>query len=404
MPTIKTQDYPVAELRTYYKNPNVGNVEEIAKSLRANGQYRAIVVNKGTHTGRPMEVLAGNHTLKAARDLGWDTITAHLLDVDEDQATRIVLADNRTAELGEIDPEILLEIAATLDDLEGTGYTDEDLDALLPDEPVVLSGDPDELPEKVPARTKLGDVWELGPHRVVCGDSTDPAVVSRLVAAGGGAEPDIMWTDPPYGVEYVGKTADALTIQNDGAGGLEMLLAGAFSVAYEALRPGAPIYVAHADTGRVIFESALLEAGFLVRQNLVWVKNTIVMGRSDYHYKHEPILYGFKPAPAGSGRLGRGGDQWHGDDAQATVFEVDKPPANRLHPTMKPIELIERMLGNSAGRGAVVLDLFGGSGSTLLAAHKLGMRALLVELDPHYVDVIVTRWEEATGGTAKLVA
>lgn len=396
---IETQDVPLKDLHLFHKNPRVGNVAEIAKSLRVNGQYRAIVVNRGTHTGRPMEVLAGNHTLKAARELGWESISAHLLDVDEDQATRIVLADNRTAELGDMDADVLLEIARGLDDLDGTGYTDEDLDALVPDEPVELAGDEDALPETVEPRSKPGDVWLLGEHRVVCGDSTDHEVVAILMDGG---HADVMWVDPPYGVDYVGKTKDALTIENDGAAGLSSLLSGIFASAFQALREGAPIYVAHADTERITFESELLSAGFTVRQNLIWAKNTIVMGRSDYHYKHEPILYGFKPAGDGYGRLGRGGDHWFGDDAQSTVFEVEKPPANRLHPTMKPVRLIEAMLQNSAHKGDVVLDLCGGSGSTLLAAEKLRMKARLAELDPRFVDVIVARWEEATGNRAEL--
>lgn len=396
---IETREIAVKDLHTFYKNPNVGNVGEIAKSLKVNGQYRAIVVNMGTHTGRPLEVLAGNHTLMAARELGWETITAHVLDVDEDQATRIVLADNRTAELGEIDPEVLLEIAGSLDDLEGTGYTDEDLEALVEEVPAELLGDEDAVPDDVEPRSEVGDVWVLGPHRVICGDSTDAEVVAELMDGG---QADAMWIDPPYGVDYVGKTKDALTIQNDGNAGLSTLLAGIFTSAFTAMRAGAPFYVAHADTERVTFESELEAAGFTVRQNLIWAKNTIVMGRSDYHYKHEPILYGFKPAGKGYGRMGRGGDHWFGDDAQSTVFEVEKPPANRQHPTMKPVRLIEEMLRNSAHKGDVVIDLCGGSGSTLLAAEKLGMKARLCELDPKFVDVIVARWEEATGRRAEL--
>lgn len=397
---LETRDVPVKDLRLFHSNPRIGDVAEIATSLRVNGQYRAIVVNRGTHTGRPMEVLAGNHTLKAARDLGWETINAHLLDVDEDQATRIVLADNRTAELGEIDTDILLEIAQGLDDLEGTGYTDEDIAALLPDEPIELLGDEDELPENPDPRSNTGDIWALGDHRVICGDSTDPAVVEALMD---GEQADVMWTDPPYGVSYEGKTSEKLTIQNDGSAGLAALLSGIFTQAADALRPGAPIYVAHADTERIVFESELESAGFDIRQNLIWAKNTIVMGRSDYHYKHEPILYGFKPAGEGYGRLGRGGDHWYGDDAQATVFEVEKPAANRLHPTMKPVRLVEEMLQNSAHKGDIVLDLCGGSGSTLLAAEKLRMKTRMCELDPSFVDVIIARWEEATGKKARLL-
>lgn len=432
-----TEEIPVKELRLYHKNPRIGNVEAIASSLRVNGQYRAIVVNKGTHTGRAMEVLAGNHTLKAARDLGWETITAHVLDVDEDQATRIVLADNRTAELGDMDYDILLEVMATLDDLDGTGYTNEDmvsdLDGL--DEPLLV-GD-DELPDEVEQRSQEGDVWQLGDHIVVCGNSKKPEAYKALL---GDDKADVVWTDPPYGVSYVGKTKDKLTIQNDGADQLEGLLTAAFPLVFNHCRPGAPIYVAHAEVERVAFEEAFIAAGFDFRQVLIWVKNAIVMGRSDYHYQHEPVLYGFKPAPKGSGRLGRGGDNWHGDDSASTIIEAaedvtamwagegedrvllvdpirlqeaveqvwdgstviyeDKPAASKEHPTMKPVGLVTQMLRNSATVGDIVLDVFGGSGTTLLAAEKMGLKARLIELDPRFVDVILGRWEEATGGTA----
>jgi DNA modification methylase len=205
-----------------------------------------------------------------------------------------------------------------------------------------------------------------------------------------------VWTDPPYGVDYVGKTQDALTIQNDSAGGgLFDLLAAAFGVVATVCRRGAPVYVAHADTERVCFESAMESAGLKVRQNLIWVKNVMVMGRSDYHYKHEPILYGF--VPADSGRLGRGGERWFGGNNQTTVFEVDRPARSAVHPTMKPVALVDAMLANSLPFGGVVLDPFAGSGSTLIAAHGRGGRCFSVELDPRYADVILRRFEAHTG-------
>ena len=225
----------------------------------------------------------------------------------------------------------------------------------------------------------------------------------------GGEAPVCVWTDPPYGVSYVGKTADALTIENDGRSDLEELLRGAFATLASVCAPGAAVYVAHADSARHVFESELTRAGVRVRQCLIWVKNSLVLGHSDYHYKHEPVLfgvteyieehdpvlYGFTP---GQGRLGRGGTHgWVGDNSQTTVFEVAKPPRNAEHPTMKPVALIEAMLVNSCPKGGLVLDLFGGSGSTLIAAHRLGMRAALVELDPRYADVICRRYQEHTG-------
>lgn len=408
---------PVESLRHYGKNPRHGDVELIAESLRINGQYRPVVVNSRTN-----EVLAGNHTLRAVKHLGWSEIAATFVDVDEDQAARIVLVDNRANDVATYDDTAL---AGLLDDLgagnlEGTGFSDGDLSALIAsiaDEPVALN-DPDDVPD-LPADDPVsqpGDIWELGPHRLLCGDSTDAGAVALMLA---GDVPDCVWTDPPYGVSYVGKTADALTIQNDGKVDLPELLLGAFSTLAAVCRPGAPVYVAHADTERIAFETAMLSAGLLVRQNLIWVKNTMVLGRSDYHYKHEPILEGEVPSDdedepghepvlygftgGASGRLGRGGARWEGDNKQTTVFEVPKPPRNAEHPTMKPTELVVRMLRNSCAAGGIVLDLFGGSGSTLIAAHSLRMHARLVELDPRYVDVICRRYQQHTGITPRRV-
>lgn len=395
----QTTRIPTTELATYHRNPRRGNLKAIADSLRTLGQYRPIVVNAGTHTGRPNEVVAGNHTLLAARELGWDHVDAVIIDVDDITAARIVAADNRTADLGHYDNAELLDLLSALPDLDGTGYDDHDLQELLQavtkaaGGPVALT-DPDaapDVPESDPV-TRPGDVWQLGPHRVMCGSATVLADVQHVLD---GEQATCVWTDPPYGIDYVGKTKDALTIANDGSAGLEQLLNDAFRVLVEVARPGAPVYVAHADSERVTFETCLRGAGVLVRQNLIWAKNVMVMGRADYHWKHEPILYGF--TPGGEGRLGRGGPNWYGDNAQTTVFAYDKPAANRQHPTMKPVALVQHMLTNSCPAGGIVLDLFGGSGSTLIAAHHMGAQARLVELDPRYVDVICRRWQEHTG-------
>lgn len=433
----------VGELHPYYRNPRRGNVAVIAESLAVNGQYRRIVVNRGTLTGRPQEVLAGNHTLQGARKVNWTHVGVEWVDVDEDGAARIVAIDNRANDLAEYDEEALVELLQSLDDLAGSGFLERDLAAMIAD----LDGDepaahtdvddaPPAVPEGGPTIAREGDLFQLGPHRVLCGDSTDAEAVAAALE---GERPDCVWTDPPYGVSYVGGTG--LTIMNDGKEGLPELLLGAFSTLVKVCRPGAPVYIAHADTERIAFETAAREVGMLVRQNLVWVKDSLVMGRSDYHWKHEPVLavetpddpdrteeldgtaasedpdrtrdlagdaleeglshepllYGFTPAGKGSGRLGRGGPWWFGDNKQTTVFQVPKPKANADHPTMKPVELVRAMLRNSCPQGGLVLDLFGGSGSTLIAAHHQRARAFLVELDPRYVDVICRRWQAHTG-------
>lgn len=393
---LDTQQVATKELAFFHKNPRHGDIDTIAESLKVNGQYRAIVVNRGTHTGRPMEVLAGNHTLKAALKLGWDTIAAHIIDIDDQQAARIVLADNRTSDLATNDDEDILDLLESLDTLEGTGYTDADLADMLDEltESEVLEEEEIPLVPLDPI-TVVGDIWHLGRHKVICGDATSANTFAMLL---GDKKADCVWTDPPYGVNYVGKTKNALTIQNDGKQGLSDLLNAAFKELFDATRAGAAIYVAHADSMRIAFETALTKAGFQFRQNLIWVKNTIVLGHSDYHYQHEPILYGCRPAQQSCGGFGRGrGIGWHGDNSQATVFEVDKPNRNSEHPTMKPPELIQQMIRNSTQRGETVLDCFGGSGSTLIAAHNEGRIAALIELDPAYVDVICRRYQRLTG-------
>lgn len=420
-----------SELSLYWKNPRVGNVDVIKSSLRAHGQYKPVLVNRGTHTGRENEVLAGNHTLKAIRDLAeeypederWQEVDVWEIDVDDDRATRIVIADNRTAELGHTDSAALTELLVELNDLDGTGYTDDDLDDLLDDvrPPEERTDKNDAPPAPKDPITQPGDVWQLGPHRLYCGDSTDPeAVVEKLMYDG---LADCIWTDPPYGVNYVGGTG--MTIQNDGPEGLEELLTGSMLAAAAAAKPGAPIYVAHAETKRMTFEGAMLNADMLVRQNLVWVKSSLVLGRLDYQARHEPILYGnTAEAPedevepeeegepgytdahdpvlygftaGGAGRLGRGGERWYGNNSQTSVFEFPKPSRSADHPTMKPVELVQAMLDNSCPRKGIVLDLFGGSGTTLIAAHHHGSYARMVELDPKYADVICRRYQEHSG-------
>lgn len=388
--TLSALAVPIDSITPYRDNPRRGDLDAIKESLAVNGQYRPIVANRRTG-----EVLAGNHTLRAAELLGWTQIAVTWVDVDDETARRIVLVDNRSNDLAGYDDALLASILEDLPDLEGTGYDQAALAALLAgrDEPVALT-DPDEaspLPERAPV-SRVGDVWELGESRLLVGDAADEAVVLGVL---GDDRADCVWTDPPYGVDYVGKTKDALAIQNDTSKGLPDLLAGAFRTLVAASRPGAPVYVAYAMREHQAFHDALDSAGIVVRQHLVWVKNTMVLSHADYQYRHEPIIYGF--TAGGAGRLGRGGPHWCGDNRATTVFEVAKPPANRDHPTMKPVELIDGMLANSLPAGGLVLDLFGGSGSTLIAAHRRRSRALLVELDPRYADAICRRWQEHTG-------
>jgi DNA modification methylase len=393
--TLEQLRVPVSSLKPYGRNPRKGDVKAIAESLQRHGQYRPIVVN-----ARTQEVLAGNHTLRAARELGWEEIAATFVDVDDDTAARIVLVDNRSNDVAGYDDALLAQLLGDLPDLDGTGYQPEDLDALLSSVAGATGRegtDTDPIDPPAAPRSKLGDLYALGEHRLLCGDARRGADVARLLD---GAVADAMWTDPPYGVRYVGKTDEAMTIVNDDAEGLEHLLTDAFAHATNALKPGAVIYIAHqAGALSVTFGRCFLKAGWRLHQTLVWVKDTMVLGHTDYHYRHEPILYGYTP---GEGRRGRSGDGWYGDNSQTSVLEFDRPKVSREHPTAKPVALIEHCLRNSSAPH-LVFDPFSGGGTTLIAADNLGRRCRAMELDPGYVDVIVDRWERHCGGTAELV-
>ncbi len=380
------------------------NVGLIVDALREVGAARSIVVDE---TGT---VLAGNATVTAAGNAGIDRVRIVEADGQEliavrrsgltpEQKRRLALLDNRTAELAEWDTDILASLAEDTD-LSGLWAPDE-LSELLAGEspPVQLLGDPEDVPElSADPVTQSGDLWVLGSHRLLCGDATIREDVLRLMA---GERTACLWTDPPYGVGYVGGTKDALTIANDDAAGLEGLLRASLGHVSDVLVPGAAFYIAHpAGPLSLIFLQVVTELGWKLRQTLVWVKDRLVLGHSDYHYRHEPILYGVLP---GGGRRGRGAAGWYGDDAQTSVFEIARPSASPDHPTSKPVALVAAMLGNSTKRGDMVLDPFGGSGSTLVACEQLGRQARLLELDPRYCDVVVKRWEELTGQTAERI-
>jgi site-specific DNA-methyltransferase (adenine-specific) len=344
-------------------------------------------------------VIGGHQRLTAAKEMGLATVpVVYLDDLDDQKAAALNVLLNNPSAQGEWDFGLLSGLLSELDasgfDATLTGFDDKQLEDLLawtpdPGEPVE-EGDVDLTPPKEP-ESKLGEVYELGRHRVMCGDSTDEAQVATLAGEG---TAECLWTDPPYGVSYVGKTKDALTIENDGADGLEELLARAFAAADSAMAPGARVYcAAPAGPRNLAFRIAMLGVGWKLHQELVWVKNAMVLGHADYHYRHEPILYGYKPGP---GRVGRGkheGTKWYGDHSQTSVLEFDKPSRSAEHPTMKPLGLIRRCLLNSTKPGDKVLDVFGGSGSTLIACEQTNRTAYLMEIDARYCDVILRRYE-----------
>jgi site-specific DNA-methyltransferase (adenine-specific) len=300
---------PIDTLKPHGKNPRRGDLDLISESLKINGQYRPVVANRRTG-----EILAGNHTWKTAKRDGWTEIAVTWVDVDDEAARRIVAVDNRSNDLAEYDDRLLAELLAEVEDLAGTGYNQDDVDEItrrvLDDEGTPGPGntDPDDIPE-LPAepRSAPGDLWLLGPHRLVCGDSTDVGALETLLA---GARADCVWTDPPYGVEIVGGShalsreerlaKGGKTIQNDDltADGLQDFLRRAFGAAFTVTKGGACWYVA-APPGPLHAEFAIvLKELNIWRQTLVWVKDQFVLGHNDYHYRHEPIFYGWSPGAA----------------------------------------------------------------------------------------------------------
>lgn len=399
MPNLKVETFKISDLSTYHKNPRRGDVDAIAESLKARGQYRPIVVNIGTHASHDYEILAGNHTYLAAKKLGWKTIQATTVDVDDDQAAQIVLADNRLADLGGYDDETLSALLSDVSSLDGLGWSQDDVDELA----AALEPERDdsevedvEVPDDAPQRVKRGEIWVLGEHRLMCGDSTKPEDMRKLL--GGGEEADLWLTDPPYNVAIVGKTKKHLTIENDSwANDDEFVefLRKAFVTALDVLKPGCAFYVWFAQTQAENFLAAADKAGMTIRQTLIWAKSTFSLGRQDYQWKHEPCLYGWKDGAS---------HRWFSDRKQTTVLEFEKPARNAEHPTMKPVPLMAYEIRNSSRVGDTVLDSFGGSGSTLMACEQTGRKCVTMELDPHYCDVILKRWEDYTGQKAERIS
>ncbi|MBX9678682.1 MAG: DNA modification methylase, partial [Gemmataceae bacterium] len=313
----------------------------------------------------------------------------------EAQVRAYRIADNQTATLSSWDDDKLtaelMELAKQDYDLDLTGFSADEIAGYIEGPPAEGLTDPDEVPETAPAITQPGDLWLLGDHRLLCGDSTKAEDVARLMA---GQEADLFLSDPPYNVAYVGKTKDALTIENDSMEAAEFraFLVAAFAQAFSVMKPGAAFYIWHADSEGYNFRGAVHDCGQSVRQCLIWKKQALVLGRQDYHWIHEPCLYGWKEGAAHS---------WYADRKQTTVLEFDRPNANDVHPTMKPVAMFAYQIGNSTASQALVFDPFLGSGTTLIACEQLGRRCFGMELSPQYCDVIVKRWEQFTGKKAE---
>lgn len=362
-------------------------VGQIAASIKEFGWTNPILIDETN------SLIAGHGRLLAAGRLGMEKVPAIVLEgLSTAQKKALVLADNKLAENAGWDDELLkVELLGLKElefDLDLTGFDDLEIASILGTDLTDGLTDDDEAPEvpEIPV-TKQGDVWVMGPHRVLCGDATSRDDVERLMD---GQLVDLLLTDPPYNVDYTGKTKDALKIQNDMMADTEFrsFLKDSFVTADSVMKKGAAFYVFHADSEGYNFRGACNDAGWAIRQCLIWKKDSMVMGRQDYHWMHEPILYGWKHGAA---------HLWAADRKQTTILEFARPARNDQHPTMKPVALVSYLMLNNTKGEDLVLDVFGGGGSTLIAAEKTGRHARLLELDPKYVDVIVQRWQEYTG-------
>lgn len=365
----------VSDLVEYENNPrkNDDAVNAVARSIKEFGFKVPVIIDSNN------VIIAGHTRVKACKQLGITEVPCVIADdLTEDQIKAFRIADNKTAELAEWDLEKLNEELSFIEmDMSQFGFEDleQELDRdVLEDE----FNEEEELPDK--PYSKKGDIFILGRHKLMCGDSTISDDVKKLVDDN---RIDMIFTDPPYNVDYVG--ANGMTIQNDKQKDEDFynFLLLAYKNMFNSVKEGGSIYVCHADTEGLNFRRAFKEVGFKLSGCLIWVKNSLVLGRSPYQYRHEPILFGWRP----------GASHYFIDDrTQTTVWEYNKPKANNLHPTMKPLELVGKAIKNSSKRNENVLDLFGGSGSTLIASEQIQRNSYLMELDEKYVDVIVKRY------------
>lgn len=399
MTNLQVETWPVEKLIPYARNARTHSddqVAQIAASIAEFGWTNPILA------GADGIVIVGHARLQAARKLGLTEVPVIVLDgLTETKRRALVLADNRLALNAGWDEEMLrVELESIRDDgfdLDVLGSTDDELEDLLRDPERVQEGNTDE--DAVPdapdeAITKPGDVWILGEHRLLCGDATQIESVEKVLAGG---LADMVFTDPPYNVNYGATMKDKLRgkkrkIANDNLGAdFERFLRDSLVNILAVTKGG--VYICMSSSELHTLHQAFTEAGGHWSTFVIWAKNTFTMGRSDYQRQYEPILYGWKD----------GTDHfWCGARDQGDVWFVKKPVSNDLHPTMKPVELVERAIRNSSKGRDTVLDPFGGSGTTLIACEKTGRQARLIELEPKYCDVIVARWQEFTGQKARL--
>ena len=387
--TSEMQLVSIDRLIPYQNNARTHSPEQIQKlrsSLREFGFVNPVLID------RDYGIIAGHGRVAAAREEGMKDVPCVFVDhLTEAQKKAYILADNRMAldagwddELLRIEMEGLTELGF---DLELTGFDEKELAALMGSGENEVEDDDFDLSAALDKASfvESGDIWTVGRHRLMCGDATSAEDVNALMA---GKKANLILTDPPYGVSF--RSSDGLTIQNDSIKGEEFysFLLSAFQNMAAHLEAGGAAYCFHADTEGLTFRRAFIDAGFHLAGCCIWVKNSLVLGRSDYQWQHEPVLYGF---------LQNGKHPWYSDRKQTTVWNFDKPKRNKDHPTSKPLDLLAYPIGNSTQANAVVVDTFGGSGSTLMACEQANRICYTMEIDPKYASVILRRYVEDTG-------
>ena len=390
--TTDFQLVSISKLVPYVNNARTHSPEQINKlraSLREFGFINPVIID------REFGIIAGHGRVMAAREEGIAEVPCVFVDhLTEAQKKAYILADNRMAMDAGWDEELLrVEIEALQGadfDVGLTGFDDKEIADLFKTDSGKVEDDDFDLTAALEKASFVeeGDVWVVGKHRLICGDATNPDHVAKLMD---GKRANLILTDPPYGVSF--KSKSGLTIKNDSMKNEEFyeFLKSAFVNMAAHLQPGGSAYVFHADTEGLNFRQAFIDAGFHLAGCCIWVKDSLVLGRSDYQWQHEPVLYGF---------LKNGKHTWYSDRKQTTIWNFKKPKRNENHPTSKPLDLLSYPLGNSSQENAIVVDTFGGSGSTLMACEAMNRICYTMELDPKYASVILRRYVEDTGDAA----
>lgn len=389
MDTEKLEQVPIDKLVPYARNARTHSKEQIAQlrsSLREFGFVSPAVIDSDYN------ILVGHGRIAAAREEGYQTVPCVFAEnLTEAQKRAYILADNQLALNAGWDEDMLSvelsDLQADDFDLSLLGFDEKDLEKLMMDPDDTGAKDDDfDLSAALEKASfvEKGDLWTVGKHRLLCGDATSEKDVDTLMA---GKTANLILTDPPYGVSF--KASDGLTIENDSLKGDEFykFLLSAFTNMADHLEKGGAAYCFHADTEGLTFRKAFIDAGFHLAGVCIWVKNSLVLGRSDYQWQHEPVLYGF---------LQNGKHPWYSDRKQTTIWNFDKPKRNKDHPTSKPLDLLSYPIRNSSQENAIVLDTFGGSGSTMMACEQMNRICYMAELDPKYASVILRRYVEDT--------